>query len=291
MAYTTDASRWRALSTRDPSANNHFVYTVKSTQVYCRPTCPARLARRANIGFAETPSEAQRAGYRACKRCRPDLETNEDPQFKAVAKARTLIEEAVANGEAGKDGLKLQDLATKVGLTRRYFHKIFKDRMGVTPRGYATLKMEEKTIREGGFEVEVEVEEEVSPATSVTPTGDGLVDMGPFSFDQFDFSDFVVGSDTVHDLSLNDSLTFPVPGLPELTESTPVSFGEGIDINTSITALAAMDSTFENIDIAYDRFDPSAMSTAAMFDLDAAFVLGPNALPSFNQGVCDPVFA
>ncbi|PVI08084.1 hypothetical protein DM02DRAFT_549418, partial [Periconia macrospinosa] len=143
MAYTTDAARWRALSTRDPASNNAFVYTVKSTQVYCRPTCPARLARRANIGFCETPLEAQRAGYRACKRCRPDLETTEDPQFKAVAKARALIEELVEKGE-GKEGLRLEDLARKVGLTRRYFHKIFKDRVGVTPREYAVAKMEEK---------------------------------------------------------------------------------------------------------------------------------------------------
>ena len=99
MSYTTDAQRWRALATRDANANGHFFYSVKSTQIYCRPTCPARLARRANISFQKTIAEAEALGFRACKRCRPNVE-NEDPQDKAVAKAMGFIEAAARNGEA-----------------------------------------------------------------------------------------------------------------------------------------------------------------------------------------------
>lgn len=136
MSYTTDAQRWRALATRDANANGHFFYSVKSTQIYCRPTCPARLARRANISFQKTIAEAEALGFRACKRCRPNVE-NEDPQDKAVAKAMGFIEAAARNGEA--KSLKLYDLAKKVGLTPRYFHKIFKDKTGTTPREYTNI--------------------------------------------------------------------------------------------------------------------------------------------------------
>lgn len=136
MSYTTDAQRWRALATRDANANGHFFYSVKSTQIYCRPTCPARLARRANISFQKTIAEAEALGFRACKRCRPNVE-NEDPQDKAVAKAMGFIEAAARNGEA--KSLKLHDLAKKVGLTPRYFHKIFKDKTGTTPREYTNI--------------------------------------------------------------------------------------------------------------------------------------------------------
>ncbi|KAH6638340.1 metal binding domain of Ada-domain-containing protein [Boeremia exigua] len=136
MSYITEAQRWRALATRDPNANGHFFYSVKSTQIYCRPTCPARLARRANISFQKTIAEAEALGFRACKRCRPNVE-NEDPQDKAVAKAMGFIEEAVRRGDAKQ--LKLHDLAKKVGLTPRYFHKIFKDKTNTTPREYTNI--------------------------------------------------------------------------------------------------------------------------------------------------------
>jgi methylphosphotriester-DNA--protein-cysteine methyltransferase len=124
MSYTTEAARWRALTCRDPLANGHFVYLVKSTNIYCRPTCPARLARRANVGFVETPAQAEAAGYRACKRCKPQEAINHDPQELAVSKACSLIEEAVTKNDV--KSIRLQELAKNVGLTPRYFHKIFK---------------------------------------------------------------------------------------------------------------------------------------------------------------------
>lgn len=134
MAYATDAARWRALATRDANANGHFIYSVKSTNIYCRPTCPGRLARRANVGFYSTPFEAEAAGFRACKRCRPNT-VLEDPKERAVEKARSLIDEALNKDD--QKSLKLQDIAKKINLTPRYFHKIFKDKTGLTPKKYA----------------------------------------------------------------------------------------------------------------------------------------------------------
>lgn len=139
MSYHTEAARWRALTIRDPNANGLFVYAVKSTNCYCRPTCPARLARRANVVFYKTPTEAEAAGFRACKRCKPQEGDHDDPQERAVAKACVQIEEAL-KGDNPR-GFRLQDLAKSVGLTPRYFHKIFKDKTGYTPKEYAKEKM------------------------------------------------------------------------------------------------------------------------------------------------------
>lgn len=134
MAYATDAARWRALTIRDANANGHFIYSVKSTNIYCRPTCPGRLARRVNVGFYSTPFEAEAAGFRACKRCKPDT-VLEDPKERAVEKARLLIDEALNKDD--QKSLKLQDIAKKINFTPRYFHKIFKDKTGLTPKEYA----------------------------------------------------------------------------------------------------------------------------------------------------------
>jgi methylphosphotriester-DNA--protein-cysteine methyltransferase len=169
MSYTTDSTRWRALATRDPNANGLFVYSVKSTGIYCRPICPARLARRANIGFFKTTNEAEAAGFRACKRCKPNVEV-QDPQDRAVAQACTLIEAALKRSDPKT--FKLHDLAKKVGLTPRYFHKIFKDKIGVTPREYAKI---------------VAAQQDSSSATPVS--GVALSDLEPFDWDTFDIAD------------------------------------------------------------------------------------------------------
>ncbi|KAF2281215.1 uncharacterized protein EI97DRAFT_23163 [Westerdykella ornata] len=136
--YNTEALRWRALTIRDPNANGHFVYAVKTTLCYCRPTCPARLARRANVAFYNTWAQAEAAGFHACKRCKPSEPIQEQPAERAVAKVCALIEEAL-KGE-GRKSVKLQDLAKTVGLTPRYFHKVFKDKMGMTPKEWSKMR-------------------------------------------------------------------------------------------------------------------------------------------------------
>ena len=69
--FATDQQRWQALVDRDPAADGIFYYSVKTTGIYCRPTCPSRLARRENVRFHATCQAAERAGFRPCKRCRP----------------------------------------------------------------------------------------------------------------------------------------------------------------------------------------------------------------------------
>jgi methylphosphotriester-DNA--protein-cysteine methyltransferase len=223
MSFTTEASRWRALTVRDATANGQFVYTVKSTKIYCRPTCPARLARRANVGFYKTSAQAQAAGFRACKRCRPEVEEEEDPQERKVAMAVAIIHEMVwdttegagdggvegATEAGGVKGLRLKDLADRVGLTPRYFHKIFKDRMGITPNEYAKRKMKEQ--------VEANSLPKLSGDQQTTPDSIG--------FDAFNMDDFLdLGMDP--ELSAVNALT-----IGDTNQTVPVSFDQAIDTN------------------------------------------------------------
>src|SRR6266566_9769401 len=71
-AFSTDDARWRAVERRDPNADGRFWYSVDTTGVYCRPSCAARLPRRDHVRFHRSPADAERAGFRACKRCRPN---------------------------------------------------------------------------------------------------------------------------------------------------------------------------------------------------------------------------
>lgn len=132
----TSSQRWQAITKRDPTINS-FVYGVLTTKIYCRPSCAARLARRANVQFYDTPSQAEEAGFRACKRCRPQAGGTalaNHPQTAIVAKACETIQAELAIGLKPR----LQDLAAQAGLTPSHFHRVFKKRVGVTPGQYAS---------------------------------------------------------------------------------------------------------------------------------------------------------
>jgi AraC family transcriptional regulator of adaptative response/methylated-DNA-[protein]-cysteine methyltransferase len=128
--FSDDESRWQSLVDRNPAADGEFVYSVKSTGVYCRPTCPSRLALRENVQFHATCEEAEAAGFRACKRCKPAGESIAEYQSSVVARACRIIEES---GEIPN----LDDLARSVGMSSYHFHRVFKAQTGLTPRGYA----------------------------------------------------------------------------------------------------------------------------------------------------------
>ncbi|WEW56576.1 hypothetical protein PRK78_002023 [Emydomyces testavorans] len=146
MAYATPSARWRAIVNRDAAATG-FVYGVRTTKIYCRPRCPARLARRANVIFYDTPALAEKAGYRPCKRCKPeDLRAPTDPHIRLAQKAcETMTLAALAGGE--KQRPTLHDLATEAGLTPSHFHRVFKKVVGVTPGKYARDMLEGKTFQ------------------------------------------------------------------------------------------------------------------------------------------------
>ena len=128
--YSTDDERWAALMSRDSGADGAFYYSVNTTGVYCRPDCPARLARRENVRFHLTCEAAEEAGFRPCKRCRPNEAGLAAQRAAAVAKACRLIETA-------EDIPALDSLAAVAGMSSFHFHRVFKSIIGVTPRAYA----------------------------------------------------------------------------------------------------------------------------------------------------------
>jgi AraC family transcriptional regulator of adaptative response/methylated-DNA-[protein]-cysteine methyltransferase len=136
-----EAERWDAVRRRDRAMDGRFVYAVATTGVYCRPSCAARPARRENVSFFADGAAATRAGYRACKRCRPDGPGRAEEQAAAIARACRLIDAAEAPPP-------LAELAAAVGLSRFHFHRLFRETTGLTPRGYAAARRAER-LREG----------------------------------------------------------------------------------------------------------------------------------------------
>jgi AraC family transcriptional regulator of adaptative response/methylated-DNA-[protein]-cysteine methyltransferase len=129
VPFATDAAKWEAVRCRDAAADGHFFFAVKTTGVYCRPSCPARAARRENVTFHRTRADAERAGYRACKRCRPDLPARAE-------RDATLVTAACRTIEAAEEMPALSDLAAQAHVSPYHFHRLFKRITGVTPRAY-----------------------------------------------------------------------------------------------------------------------------------------------------------
>jgi len=126
-----DEARWReAVKRRDHAFDGKLFFAVRTTGVYCRPSCASRPAKRENVTFFLTAAEAETAGYRACKRCRPDQPGAPDPQIEAVKRACAEIEQA-------EEAPKLANLASSAGLSPYHFHRVFKTITGVTPKAYA----------------------------------------------------------------------------------------------------------------------------------------------------------
>jgi AraC family transcriptional regulator, regulatory protein of adaptative response / methylated-DNA-[protein]-cysteine methyltransferase len=132
-AFDTNEARWKAMESRDAAADSSFVYAVATTGVYCRPSCAARPARRENVSFYRTPADAEAAGFRACKRCRPDGRSPGQLRAEAVARACRLIEQA-------DEPPSLDELSQAAGVSRFHFHRMFKEIVGVTPKAYAAAQ-------------------------------------------------------------------------------------------------------------------------------------------------------
>jgi AraC family transcriptional regulator of adaptative response/methylated-DNA-[protein]-cysteine methyltransferase len=128
--FVSDGERWQAVIDRNRAADGAFFFSVRTTGVYCRPSCGARLPRRENVAFHASPADAEAAGFRACLRCKPNLDRSEDTQAKAVARACSAI-------EAAEEPPTLETLAKMVGQSPWHFHRVFKSLTGVTPKAYA----------------------------------------------------------------------------------------------------------------------------------------------------------
>ena len=143
---------WRAVERRDPRFDGRFVYAVRSTRIYCRPSCPSRRPARDRVAFYTEPAAAEEAGYRACRRCHP-REARLAPVAIAVERARLYIE------ERADQLITLTSLADTVGLSPFHLQRTFKRLLGVSPREY------QDNLRVSRFKARLRAGDTVSRAT------------------------------------------------------------------------------------------------------------------------------
>lgn len=174
--FVSDIDRWHALVKHDPRACGEFVYGVLTTGVYCRPICASRLPNRENVRFFETSGEAEKAGFRPCKRCRPQAPEWEQPHVRAVMEACKRIDEA-------DEPLSLKELATGARLSVFHFQRLFKKVLGVTPKQYGMEKRANRVrerltkgatvteaIYDAGFGSSSRFYEKATPTLGMRPT-------------------------------------------------------------------------------------------------------------------------
>ena len=121
---------WNAVLSRDASRDGSFVFAVRSTGIYCRPSCPARRPRREQVRFFQLPEAAEQAGFRACRRCHPRRARTADPQIELVRHICHAID------EHDEEPLTLKTLSAETGVSANHLQRTFKDIMGITPRQY-----------------------------------------------------------------------------------------------------------------------------------------------------------
>jgi len=132
-AFSSDEQRWAAVVRRDSNADGLFYYSVRTTGVYCRPSCASRPALRKNVRFHSNREDAEQAGFRPCRRCRPDAPGLVEQHAAGVEKACRLI-------ETSEETPNLDTLAQAAGMSRFHFHRVFKRLTGLTPKGYADAR-------------------------------------------------------------------------------------------------------------------------------------------------------
>src|ERR1700726_3393972 len=136
-----DDPRWVRVLARDKAVDGHFWYSVSTTGVYCRPSCPSRTANPKNVQLHDSLASAKATGFRPCRRCNPDGPSVEAENTALVAKVCRMI-------ETSEEEPSLEELAEEVGLSHGYFHRVFKAATGLTPKSYAAAYRAKK-VREG----------------------------------------------------------------------------------------------------------------------------------------------
>jgi AraC family transcriptional regulator of adaptative response/methylated-DNA-[protein]-cysteine methyltransferase len=167
--------RWAQVQARDATADGQFFYSVNSTGVYCRPSCRSRPARPQNVRFHASSHAAETAGFRPCKRCRPD-------QPNPHAEQAALILAACRQIETAAQPPSLDALAQQAGISRFHFHRLFKAATGLTPKAYAAAHRQQRikarlaegdtvttAIYEAGFNASSRLYENAHAMLGMTP--------------------------------------------------------------------------------------------------------------------------
>lgn len=135
---TADDAMWQSVLDRDAAADGRFVYAVRTTGVFCRPSCPSRRALRRNVAFFADADAAERAGFRPCLRCHPRAPSPAQANAALIATACRMI-------EAAETPPRSDALARRIGLSRFHFQRQFKLLTGMTPQEYVLSGTPDKT--------------------------------------------------------------------------------------------------------------------------------------------------
>jgi AraC family transcriptional regulator of adaptative response/methylated-DNA-[protein]-cysteine methyltransferase len=175
-AATVSDPRWAAVTTRDRAADGQFFYSVRTTGVYCRPSCGARTPKPENVAFHRTAADAERAGFRPCKRCKPGAPAAAQQHATKVADLCRFIERA-------EQPPTLEALAARAGLSAHHLHRVFKAVTGLTPRAYAAAHRAQRVrtalersdtvtaaIYDAGYNAQSRFYEESGRVLGMTPT-------------------------------------------------------------------------------------------------------------------------
>lgn len=176
-AFENDDQRYEAVLNRDATAVGAFVYAVRTTGIYCLPTCAARRPRRENVVFYPSPVEAERAGFRACRKCDPKGQGGCPEQ---IVQACRLLEQAERSPS-------LQELADLAGLSRFHFQRLFKQAVGLTPKAYANAvraKRMQAELRRSNSVTEAIYEAGYDSGSRFYSESDRVLGMTPTRFQQ-----------------------------------------------------------------------------------------------------------
>jgi AraC family transcriptional regulator of adaptative response/methylated-DNA-[protein]-cysteine methyltransferase len=131
-----NARRWQAVLDRDARMDRKFVYGVRSTGIYCRPSCPSRRPGRAQVSFFPLPGAAEKAGFRPCLRCKPNGKQAPDLDTDAGSVARLCREIELQVEQDSERSVRLTELAAKAGTSTHQLHRLFRRVIGITPRQF-----------------------------------------------------------------------------------------------------------------------------------------------------------
>ena len=135
-----EALAWDLVLHRDPSADDRFLYGVATTGIYCRPSCPSRRPKRGNVSFFSSAEAAERAGFRACQRCRPNREP--ESRDKAIDRAREYIDQHIH--DLSDERITLDLLGEQSGMSPHHLQRKFKAQLGLTPAQYIRARKRER---------------------------------------------------------------------------------------------------------------------------------------------------
>jgi AraC family transcriptional regulator of adaptative response/methylated-DNA-[protein]-cysteine methyltransferase len=171
--------RWAQITTRDKAADGAFVYGVKTTGVFCRPSCPARMPNRENVVVYDTASEAEAAGFRPCRRCHPLATVGRDPQTSLMRAMADYIDAHI------DEALPLARLADEAGMSPFHFQRTFKAVIGVTAKAYhsaARLRAFKARLKAGDSVLEATFDTGYGSTSRVYEQIDGGLGMTPSAY-------------------------------------------------------------------------------------------------------------